>query len=93
MHGTYLVNEILLINPSDNVFDFGDFNIHYKDWLTFSGGTFLLKSKQPAHDKGTLVAQSPYPSSHVNSYIYRLVMSRTNILELHINNLPLLSFY
>ena len=27
-------------NPSAaNVFVFGDFNIHYKDWLTYSGGT------------------------------------------------------
>ena len=27
------------INPSANVFVFGDFNIHHKDWLTYSGGT------------------------------------------------------
>ena len=27
------------INPSANVFVFGDFNVHYKDWLTYSGGT------------------------------------------------------
>ena len=26
-------------NPSANVFAFGDFNIHHKDWLTYSGGT------------------------------------------------------
>ena len=25
--------------PSANVFVFGDFNIHHKDWLTYSGGT------------------------------------------------------
>ena len=31
------INEVLLINPS--VFIFGDFNIHHKDWLTYSGGT------------------------------------------------------
>ena len=31
--------EVLLINPSANVFVFGDFNIHHKDWLTYSGGT------------------------------------------------------
>ena len=33
------IDEVLLINPSANVFAFGDFNIHHKDWLTYSGGT------------------------------------------------------
>ena len=33
------INEVFLINPSANVFVFGDFNIHQKDWLTYSGGT------------------------------------------------------
>ena len=33
------INEVLSINPSANVFVFGDFNIHHKDWLTYSGGT------------------------------------------------------
>ena len=33
------IDEALSINPSANVFDFGDFNVHHKDWLTFSGGT------------------------------------------------------
>ena len=32
-------DEVLSINPSANVFVFGDFNIHNKDWLTYSGGT------------------------------------------------------
>ena len=30
--------EVLLINLSVNVFVFGDFNVHDKDWLTYSGG-------------------------------------------------------
>ena len=30
---------ILSINPSANVFVFGDFNVHHKDWPTYSGGT------------------------------------------------------
>ena len=35
----------LSINPSANVFVFGDFNVHHKDWLTYSGGTGdLVKS-------------------------------------------------
>ena len=33
------IDEVLLINPSANVFVFGDFNAHHKDWLTYSGGT------------------------------------------------------
>ena len=33
------IDEVLSINPSANVFIFGDFNLHHKDWLTYSGGT------------------------------------------------------
>ena len=33
------VDEVLSINPSANVFFFGDFNLHHKDWLICSGGT------------------------------------------------------
>ena len=33
------IDEVLLINPSANVFVFGDLNVHHKDWLTYSGRT------------------------------------------------------
>ena len=33
------IDEALSINPSPDVFVFGDFNIHHKGWLTYSGGT------------------------------------------------------
>ena len=33
------IDEVLSINPSANVFVFGDFNEHHKNWLTYSGGT------------------------------------------------------
>ena len=33
------IDEVLSINSSANVFIFGDFNFHHKDWLTYSGGT------------------------------------------------------
>ena len=33
------IDEVLSINLSANVFVFGDFDIHHKDWLTYSGGT------------------------------------------------------
>ena len=29
----------LSVNPSANIFVFGDFNAHHKDWLTYSSGT------------------------------------------------------
>ena len=34
------IDEVLLINPSANVFVLGDFKIHHKNWLTFSGGNY-----------------------------------------------------
>ena len=33
------IDEVLSINPSANVFVFGDFNDHHRDWLTYYGGT------------------------------------------------------
>ena len=33
------IDEVVSINPSANVFVLGDFNIHHKDCLTYSGGT------------------------------------------------------
>ena len=36
------IDEVLSINLSANVFVFGDFNVHHKNWLTYSGGTDRL---------------------------------------------------
>ena len=33
------IDQVLSINPSPNIFVFGDFNVHHKDWFTYSGGT------------------------------------------------------
>ena len=33
------IDEVLSINPSANVFVFGDPNVHHKDWFTYSSGT------------------------------------------------------
>ena len=33
------IDEVLSINPSANAFVCGDFSVHHKDWLTYSGGT------------------------------------------------------
>ena len=35
----YLTQIDLLINPPANLDVFGDFNVHHKDWLTYSGRT------------------------------------------------------
>ena len=36
------IDDVLSINLSANIFVFGDFNIHHKDWLAFSRGTDWL---------------------------------------------------
>ena len=33
------IDVVLSINPSANIFVFGDFNVRHRDWLTYSGGT------------------------------------------------------
>ena len=33
------IDEFFSINPSGNVFVFQDFNVHHKDWLSYSGVT------------------------------------------------------
>ena len=33
------IDDVLSINPSGNVFVFGDFKMYHKGWLTFSAGT------------------------------------------------------
>ena len=39
---SFNIDEVLSINPSANIFVFLDFNIHRKDWLTYSGGIARL---------------------------------------------------
>ena len=36
------IDDVLSINPSANVFVFGDFNLHHKDWLTYSHSPAVL---------------------------------------------------
>ena len=36
---SFNIDEFLSVNPSDNVFVFGDFLVHHKHWLTYSGRT------------------------------------------------------
>ena len=53
--GSSKIDEVLSINPSANLFVFGDFNIHHIDWLTCSDGTdrsgeLCFYLKQPYSD-------------------------------------------
>ena len=36
------IDEVLLVNLYTNMFAFEEFNVHHKDWLTFSGGSDSL---------------------------------------------------
>ena len=36
---SFNMDEVLSINPSASVFVFGDFNVHHRNWFTYSGGT------------------------------------------------------
>ena len=56
------IDEVLLINPSINVFVFGDFNIHHKDWLTHSGGIDRLLNT-------VVIFISQMPSNHCQRVI------------------------
>ena len=53
------IDEVLSVNPSSNGSVFGEFNIHYKYWLTYSSGNViglvssLLNLEQP-HSDGQL---------------------------------------
>ena len=65
------IDQVLLINPSANVFVFGDFNNYHKDWLTYSGGTDrpgeLCYNSSISNDLTQLVnfpTQSPDCDSH-----------------------------
>ena len=57
------IDQVLSINLSANVFVFGDFNIHLKDWLTYSGGT-----DRPASTAFTQMVKSPTRISDYDSY-------------------------
>ena len=38
------IDEVLSSNPLANVFVFGDFIVHHKDWLTYSGGNIVTRN-------------------------------------------------
>ena len=80
------IDEVLSINPSANVFVFGDFNIHHKDWLTYSGGTDrpgeLCYNFSISNDLGQMVnfrTQIPDCNSHSPALLDLFLFSDTSI--------------
>ena len=65
------IDEVLLINPSANVFVLGDFKIHHKNWLTFSGGNDRpgeLHHNSSISSKLTQIINFPTLMSDCNSH-------------------------
>ena len=75
-----------MINSSANVFLFGDFNTHYKDWLTYSGGTDqlgkLCYNFPISNDLTQMVnfpTQIPYCDSHSPALLDFFLSSNSSI--------------
>ena len=65
------IEEVLLISPSADVFVFGDFNVHHKDLLAYSGGTdrpdklcYIFSTSNDLTQKVNLPTQIPDCESH-----------------------------
>ena len=76
---SFNINEVLSLNPSANVFVFGDFNVHHKDWLAYSGGTD--RSGEPSYN---------FSISHD---LTQMVNFRTRILDCDSHSLALLDLF
>ena len=79
------IGEVFLINPSANVFVYGDFSVHYKGSLTYSGGTerpgkhyysFFLSDM-------TLLRRLTFLPNKVN-LLYLLYLIRSKFCLLHL---------
>ena len=75
-----------MINPSTNVFVFGNFSIHHKDWLTYSGGTYrpgeLCFNFSISNDLTQIInfpTQIPDCDSHSPAFLDLLLSSDTSI--------------
>ena len=79
------IDEVLSINPSANAFVFGDFNVHHKDWLTYSGGTYRpgeLWYNFTSNDLNHTVnfpTRIPDCHSHSPALLHLFISSYTNI--------------
>ena len=80
------IDEILSINPSENVFVFGDFNVHHKDWSTYSGR--IDRSGELCHiftNSNDLIRMINFPTwitdcdSHSPAFLDLFIFSDTSI--------------
>ena len=62
------MDEVLSINPSANVFFFGDFNVHHKDWLTYFGGLIELVNSVIISNDLTQIVNFPTRIPDCGSY-------------------------
>ena len=76
------IDKVLSINPSANIFVFGDFDVHHKDWLTYSGGTDRVNSVIISNDLTQMVnffTQIPECHSHSPALLYFFLSSDASI--------------
>ena len=88
------IDEVLSINPPANVFVFGDFNVHHKDWLTYSAGTDrpgeLCYNFSISNDLTQIVnfpTQIPDCDSHSPALLDLFISSGTSICSTYIYGL------
>ena len=79
------IGEVLSINSSANMFIFGDLNVHYKDWLTYSGETdrpvelcFNFSANNLTH-MFNFPTQIPQNDSCCSALLYFFLSSDANI--------------
>ena len=80
------IDDVLSINPNANVFVFGDFHVHHKDWLTYSGGTdrtgelfYNFSISYDLTQMGNFPTRIPDCDSHGPSILYLFISSDVSI--------------
>ena len=81
--------EVLSINSSANVFVFGDFNFHHKNWLSYSGGTdrpgeicYKFSISNDLTQKVNFPTQIPDFDSHSPAFLDLFLSSDASILSI-----------
>ena len=65
------IDKVLSINPSANVFDFAEFNVHHQDWFTYCGGTDRYKELYyNLSTSSDLTQMVSFPARIPDIYIY-----------------------
>ena len=83
---SFSIDEVLSINASANAFVFGDFNIHLKDWLTYSGGSdrsgelcYNFSVSNDLHQMVNFLTQLPNCNSHSSALLDLFLSSDASI--------------